>query len=164
MSGFVGHEADWGSLEADLVDSRRRLAEAQDLFETAFSHAPIGMALVGLDGRWLKVNEAVCSMLEWPEDELLQRTFQDITHPDDLEADLAQVSLLIAGEISEYEMEKRYITRSGSRIWAHLSVSLVRDEHGRPRHFISQLQDITERKRSERIVRAAEAEARSQRD
>ncbi len=61
-------------------------------------------------------------------------------------------------------MEKRYITRSGGRIWAHLSVSLVRDEHGRPRHFISQLQDITERKRSERMLRAADAEARAQRD
>lgn len=164
MSGLVGHETDRGSLEADLVDSRRQLAEVQDLFETAFSHAPIGMALVGLDGSWLKVNGAVCSMLGWPEDELLQRTFQDLTHPDDLEADLAQVQLLIAGEINGYEMEKRYITRSGSRIWAHLSVSLVRDDQGRPRHFISQLQDITERKSNDRRLRAAEVEARAQRD
>jgi diguanylate cyclase (GGDEF)-like protein/PAS domain S-box-containing protein len=155
---------DRGMLEPALVVSRRQLATAQDPFETAFSHAPIGMALVGLDGSWLKVNDAVCSMLGWPEEELLRRNFQDITHPDDLEADLAQVELLIAGEINEYEMEKRYITRSGGRIWAHLSVSLVRDEHGRPVHFISQLQDITERKRSERLLRAADAEARAQRD
>jgi diguanylate cyclase (GGDEF)-like protein/PAS domain S-box-containing protein len=122
------------------------------------------MALVGLDGSWLKVNVAVCAMLGWSKEELLQRTFQDITHPDDLDADLAQVQLLVAGEINDYAMEKRYITRSGDEMWAHLSVSLVRDQHGCPRHFISQLQDITQRKEAERRLRAAEAEARAQRD
>jgi diguanylate cyclase (GGDEF)-like protein/PAS domain S-box-containing protein len=148
--------------EQRIAEIARR--EAQELFETAFARAPIGMALVDLDGSWMKVNEAVCTMLGWPEAELLQRTFQDITHPDDLDADLAQVQLLIAGELTEYQMEKRYITRSGSRIWVHLSVSLVRDEHGRPRHFISQLEDITQRKQDERRLRAAEADALIQRD
>ena len=138
--------------------------EAQELFETAFSHAPIGMALIGLDGRWLKVNRAVCTITGWPEPELLKRTFQDITHPDDLEADLAQVERLIAGKINEYQIEKRYLTRTGSEIWALLSVSLVRDAEGRPRHFISQIEDISQRKRAEERLREAEADARMQRD
>jgi diguanylate cyclase (GGDEF)-like protein/PAS domain S-box-containing protein len=138
--------------------------EAQELFETAFSHAPIGMALIGLDGRWLKVNRAVCTITGWPERELLRRTFQDITHPDDLEADLAQVGRLLAGAIDGYQIEKRYLTRTGGHIWALLSVSLVRDPRGRPRHFISQIEDISQRKRAEARLREAEAEARLQRD
>ena len=138
--------------------------EAQELFETAFCHAPIGMALIGLDGRWLKVNRAVCTITGWPETELLARTFQDITHPDDLEADLAQVQRLLAGTIDGYQIEKRYLTRAGSHLWALLSVSLVRDAEGRPRHFISQIEDISQRKRAEERLREAEAEARLQRD
>ena len=138
--------------------------EAQALFETAFSQATIGMALVGLDGRWLKVNAALCEITGWPEAELLARSFQDITHPDDLDADLAQVELLLAGGSTGYRMEKRYITRAGSEIWAMLSVSLARDASGQPRHFISQIQDIGGRKRDEQRLQVAELEARTQRD
>ena len=138
--------------------------EARELFETAFSQAPIGMALVGLDGRWMKVNNAVCEITGWPEPELLARTFQDITHPDDLDADLAQVELLLAGKITGYQMEKRYLTRQGRQIWVLLSVSLVRDPEGRPRHFISQLKDISQRKLDERRLQEAQAEALAQRD
>ncbi len=138
--------------------------EAQELFETAFSHAPIGMALIGLDGRWLKVNRSVCAIIGWSESELLRRTFQDITHPDDLEADLAQVQRLVAGEIDGYRIEKRYLSRTASQIWALLSVSLVRDGQGQPRHFISQIEDISERKRAQERLREAEADARLQRD
>jgi PAS domain S-box-containing protein len=138
--------------------------DAQELFATAFAQAPIGMALIGLDGRWIKVNRAVCEITGWTEAELLHRTFQDITHPDDLDADLAQVQRLLTGEISDYQMEKRYITRSRGEIWVLLSVTLVRDAAGRPRHFISQIADISARKRAERRLRAAEAEARAQRD
>jgi diguanylate cyclase (GGDEF)-like protein/PAS domain S-box-containing protein len=148
--------------ERHLAEIARQ--EAQELFETAFSQAPIGMALIGLDGRWLKVNRAVCAITGWPEGELLGRTFQDITHPEDLEADLAQIQRLIAGSISGYQIEKRYLTRTGSHLWALLSVSLVRDAAGQPRHFISQIEDISQRKRAEECLREAEAEARLQRD
>ena len=148
--------------EQRLAEIARR--EAQELFETAFSQAPIGMALIGLDGRWMKVNRAVCTITGWPQSDLLRRTFQDITHPDDLEADLAQVQRLLAGEITGYQIEKRYLTRGGSHIWALLSVSLVRDAQGQPRHFISQIEDISQRKLAEERLRAAEADARLQRD
>jgi PAS domain S-box-containing protein len=97
--------------EQRLAEIARR--EAQELFETAFSQAPIRMALIGLDGSWPKVNCAVCMITGWPESDLLRRTFQDITHPADLEADLAQAQRLLAGEITGYQIEKRYLTRTG---------------------------------------------------
>ena len=154
----------WVAVIRDLRPSEIARLEVQDLFETAFSQAPIGIALIGLDGRWIKVNRALCDSIGWSEQELLELTFQDVTHPDDLEADLAQVRLLLEGRIAGYQMEKRYIKRSGEHLWALLSVSLVRDRTGMPRHFISHIEDISRRKRDERRLRAAELEARTQRD
>ena len=138
--------------------------EAQELFETAFSQAPIGMALITPDGRWLKVNRALCSITGWPEGELIQRPFHEITHPDDAEADQELIEQLVAGEIRGYQFEKRYIRRDATEIWAELSVSLVRDPWGAPRHFIVQVEDISARKEAQRRLQEAEAEARAQRD
>jgi diguanylate cyclase (GGDEF)-like protein/PAS domain S-box-containing protein len=148
----------------DLRPSEITRLEVQELFETAFSQAPIGIALVGLDGRWIKVNRAMCDLIGFSEEELLKRTSQDVTHPDDLEADLAQVRLLLEGRIAGYQMEKRYVKRSGELLWALLSVSLVRDANGMPAHFISHVKDISREKHDERRLRAAELEARTQRD
>jgi diguanylate cyclase (GGDEF)-like protein/PAS domain S-box-containing protein len=138
--------------------------EAQELFETAFSQAPIGMALITPDGRWLKVNRALCSITGWPEGELIQRPFHEITHPDDATADQELIAQLVAGEIRGYQFEKRYIRRDATEIWAELSVSLVRDPWGAPRHFIVQVEDISARKEAQRRLQEAEAEARAQRD
>jgi diguanylate cyclase (GGDEF)-like protein/PAS domain S-box-containing protein len=124
-------------------------AEATARFEVAFSGAPNGMALVGLDGSWLKVNRMLCQLTGYTEEDLLARTFQEITHPDDLDADMGHVAQLLAGSIDRYSMEKRYVTRQGDTIWANLSVSLVRDGDGAPQHFISHIEDISERKRLE---------------
>jgi diguanylate cyclase (GGDEF)-like protein/PAS domain S-box-containing protein len=139
-------------------------AQAQDLFETAFSHAPIGMALIAPDGRWLKVNRALCVITGWPESELIQRSFQEITHPDDAAADEEVIARLLAGEIPGYQFEKRYIRRGGTEIWAEVSVSVVRDGAGALRHFIAQVEDITARKEAQRRLQEAEAEARAERD
>ncbi len=126
---------------------------SEDRFRNSFEHAPIGMALVGLDGRWLRVNAALCALTEYSELELLSRTFQDVTHPDDVDADLPNVADLLSGAIAAYEMEKRYITASGETVWVLLSASLVRDRDGQPMHFVSQILDITDRKRAESEVR-----------
>ena len=120
--------------------------ESETRFRGAFDQAPIGMALVGTDGRWLRVNRALCAMLGYAESELLGVTFQDITHPDDLADDLEQVRRLLAGEADAYTMEKRYLDRHGRPLWAQLSVSLVRDDDGGPRYFVSHIEDISERK------------------
>jgi diguanylate cyclase (GGDEF)-like protein/PAS domain S-box-containing protein len=138
--------------------------EARELFETAFSQAPIGMALIALDGRWLKVNRALCAITGWPESELIQRPFQEITHPEDVAADDKLIELLIAGEIPGYQFEKRYVTRGGAEIWTEMSVSLARDPHGAPQHFIIQVEDISARKEAQRRLQEAEAEARAERD
>jgi PAS domain S-box-containing protein len=123
--------------------------DADSLFQSAFEHAAIGMALVAPDGTWLRVNRSVCEITGYSETELLQRTFQDITHPDDVERDVANAHKILSGEIDTYQMEKRYFHKNGSIVWVLLSVSLVRDDDGKPRFFISQIQDITRRKESE---------------
>src|SRR5205809_1924929 len=92
-----------------------------DWLEDAFSFAPIGMALVAPDGRWLRVNRALCDLVGYSEAELLARTFQDLTHPEDLGRDLENVRQMIAGEIQSYQMEKRYFHRSGRIVTVLLS-------------------------------------------
>ena len=106
------------------------LREANERFRLAFDGAPIGMALVGLDGRWLQVNPALCEIVGYPADELLTTTFQDITHPDDLEADLGLMHKVLADEIASYSIEKRYFHADGHVVWINLAVSLVRDTAG----------------------------------
>jgi diguanylate cyclase (GGDEF)-like protein/PAS domain S-box-containing protein len=134
----------------------RALEEAESRFAYAFDEAPIGMALVGIDGSFLRVNRALPELLGFERETLLELTFQDITHPDDLEADLELVRQVIAGERLNYRMEKRYLRADGEEVWANLSVSLVRDEEGRPLYFISQIEDVTERRRGQDALRAAE--------
>ena len=133
------------------------LSQSEERFRNAFEFAAIGMALVGPDGRFLQVNDSLCELVGYSADELLRRTFQEITHPGDLEADLQLADQLLAGEIRSYQMEKRYIHRLGAAVWALLSVSLVLDDEGRPIHFISQIQDITERKRAEEELATSRA-------
>jgi PAS domain S-box-containing protein len=138
------------------AEERREEAElalkaSEETFRLAIEDASIGMALVSISGRLLKVNKALCDLLGYKEHELLSNTFQSITHPEDLEEDLEHVRKVLAGQIKAYQMEKRYFRRSGRVVWALLSVSLVRYANGEPNYFISQIQDITERKEMERM-------------
>lgn len=126
------------------------LRQREALFREAYEQAPIGKALVAVTGQWLQVNRVICEILGYSPEELLRSTFQAITHPDDLEADLGYVHDMLAGTIRSYQMEKRYLHKQGHIVWMLLSVSLVRDERDQPVFFVSQLQDITERKRLER--------------
>jgi PAS domain S-box-containing protein len=121
----------------------------EELFENAFHNAPIGMALVGLDGAFLKVNGALCRLVCYEAAKLLSVDFQTITHPEDLHADLELLGRLHAGLIPNYEMEKRYIRADGSVVPVQLSVSMVSTADGRPRHFIAQVQDLTARREAE---------------
>jgi len=152
-------ESACGAVATTIVRKRveERLGESQARFSSAFRDATIGMALVGIDGRWLQVNPALCELVGYKEDELLATTFQAITHPDDLDADLAFVRRMLAGEIRTYQMEKRYFHKKGHSVWILLSVSLVLDAVGQPHYFISQIQDINERKRITEELRESEA-------
>lgn len=130
-------------------EAERALTESEKRFRSSFDDAAIGMALVGLDGRWLRVNRSLCEILGYPQGELLGKTFQDVTHPADLQKDLEQRRRLVDGYVRTYQMEKRYLHKEGHVVWVLLSVSLVRDEGGEPLYFVSQTQDIGERKRME---------------
>ncbi len=124
----------------DITHRRQLEAAAQaeaEQFEAAFRHAAIGMALVGLDGSFLRINDAFCRIIGFPEAEALALDFQTITHPDDLDADLDQLKALTAGSIDSYRMDKRYIRSDGQQVWVHLSVSMVRDADGAPRHYVA---------------------------
>jgi PAS domain S-box-containing protein len=135
------------------------LRESETRFRSAFDDAAIGMALVGLDGRWLQVNHSVCEILGYAEDEMLLTTFQAITHADDV--DLAYVRRLLDAEIRSYQMEQRYFHKQGHIVWVLLSVSLVRGTSGEPLYFISQIQDITARKRAEQALLESEKRHRT---
>jgi len=114
-----------------------------------FNHAYHGIAIVGLDGKWIKVNKSICNLLGYTEAELLNLTFQDITHKADLDIDLDKLSELLTGISDSYTMLKRYFAKNGNIIWAQLSVSIVKNELGAPKYFISQIQDVTDLKKGE---------------
>jgi PAS domain S-box-containing protein len=101
---------------------------SEETFRNAFQYSSIGMVLVSIKGKFLKVNDSLCAMLGYAAQELISKTFQEITHPDDLEADLSLLQKTLNGELKNYQMEKRYFTKSGKVIWVVLNVSLVRDE------------------------------------
>lgn len=125
-------------------------------FQNAFDQAAIGMALVDLDGRWVRVNPSFCKLIGYSEPQLLATTFQTITHPDDWEADLKFVDQLQRGDIPSYQMEKRYLHKAGRVVWVLLSVSLVDDGSNERFVFFSQAQDITERKHAEQALLQSE--------
>jgi PAS domain S-box-containing protein len=125
------------------------LHESEERFRATFEQAAVGIAHVGTDGRWLRVNQRLCEMVGYTREELLARTFQEITHPDDLPADLENVRKILAGEIQNYSMEKRYIRKDGTAAWIELTVSLRRTPDGRPMYFISVIEDIEPRRRGE---------------
>ncbi|HDV5796096.1 TPA: diguanylate cyclase [Legionella pneumophila] len=124
------------------------LEESELRFRSAFNSAAIGMAIVSLEGMWLKVNQSLCQIVGYSEEELLKTNFQSITYPEDLELDLGYVRQLLEGDIRFYHMEKRYIRKNGSVIWILLSASLIRDPENKPLYFISQIQNIDAQKRA----------------
>jgi two-component system, sensor histidine kinase and response regulator len=134
------------------------LRAGDEHYASAFQHSAIGMAIVSTTGRWLRVNKSLCDILGYNEEDLLSGRFQDITHPADLARDMDNVQLLLDDKIRSYKMEKRYWGSSGRLVWGLLNVSLVRSEDGKPLHFFSQIEDITERKEAE--AKALEAEAK----
>lgn len=129
-------------IEEDLKISERQ-------FKGAFQYSSIGMALVNLEGRWIRVNNKICEILGYTSEELLAITFQDLTHPDDLLLDLNLLQEVLERKRDHYQIEKRYYHKNGEVIWVQLNVSVILDIAGKPLHFVSQVQDITERKQSE---------------
>ena len=123
--------------------------EAEERFRATFEHAAVGIAQVTVEGKFLLLNQRFCEITGYGQSELVGRTFQEITHPDDLEADLTFLRRILSGEAENYSMEKRYIRKNGSVVWVELTVAPVRDGAGKPKYFISVIEDITARKLAE---------------
>lgn len=141
-----------------LKIANEKLRESEAKFRSAFDYAAIGKALVSPTGKFIQVNPALCKILGYEETELLQKTFQDLTHPEDLDTDLEFVQRMLVGEIDTYQMEKRYLNKSEQWVDALLSVSLVRDEANNPQYFISQIQDISDRQQVKRALQRLNTE------
>jgi PAS domain S-box-containing protein len=124
---------------SDYCQMKMALQDSEERFRNAFDYAAIGKALVNLDGKFIEVNPSLCEILGYSESELQLLTFQEITHPDDLELDLSNVEKLLQGKVRSYSIEKRYFHKNGSVIWALLSASLVRDAKDNPAYFIAQI-------------------------
>jgi PAS domain S-box-containing protein len=143
------------SFDADLPD-KGLFSNPILYFKETFDFAAVGIAHVSSDGNFISINESLSKILGYSQEEIIGMNFRDITHPDDLEADVSLVNSTLNSTISTFSMEKRYIHKNGHTVWAHLTVSLLRDENNKPRYFISIIQDISERKTAELNARKSD--------
>lgn len=146
---------------SEEVAARRALAESELKYRAVFEQAGVGVARVALEGHFLDINNRYCEILGRSRDELVGEGWKDITHPDDLAADVANVERLLAGEATHFQMEKRYVGRTGADIWVNLTVALVRDDAGAPAFFVAVAEDIGARRRAEEALQASEARLRA---
>ena len=142
-------------ISEDITEQRNateKLSRSERRFRATFEQAAVGIAHVAVDGRFLRINQKYCDIIGYTQAEMLQLSVQDITHADDLDADLDYFQQLLAGEIATYSMEKRYCRKDGELVWVNRTVSLLRDEAEQPKWFVSVVEDISERKRTEQAV------------
>jgi len=144
----------------ERIHIEEALRLSQDKFRSAMQHSPIGMAVVGPDGHWLEVNPALCKILGHTRGDLLVTDFQSITHPEDRQVGLEFQRQMLEKKIENYQVDKRYLHKAGHEIWAQLNVSLAWNPDGTPRHFVVQIQDITERRRAEEQRKKLEEQLR----
>jgi PAS domain S-box-containing protein len=140
----------------DITERKRAedvLRESENRFRGAFENAAVGATMVDLKGKFIKVNRRICKMLGYREEELVGKTFSDVTHPDDIQIGLDHMRRMTAGEIEFASFEKRYIRKDGGIIYLIISPSVIKDSQGRPQYFVGLFQDITERKQIEEQLR-----------
>ncbi|MFN4149941.1 MAG: PAS domain S-box protein, partial [Candidatus Sericytochromatia bacterium] len=154
---FINNEVIGISISSkDITKIKKKETELEEInnkFKNAFEYSSIGIAIVDLDGKFLKINSAISYITGYSEEELLNITFQDITHPDDLETDLSYLNEVLSGIRNNYNIEKRYIHKDGHIVHSLLSVSIVKDINNEPLYFLSQIKDITVQKINEEHIR-----------
>ncbi|TVP64240.1 MAG: PAS domain S-box protein [Nodularia sp. (in: Bacteria)] len=146
------------SLQTEITERQRiekALRESEQQFRAAFHQAAVGIAHVGINGQFLLVNQKLCDIVGYRSQEVQLLSFQEITHPDDLENDLKYINQMLAGDISNYSLEKRYFRKNGSIVWINITVSLMRELSGEPKYFISVIEDISDRKQSHEQIQAS---------
>ncbi len=144
----------------DRKQAEEALKKSEEQFRLVFELSQIGLAITSLDGRYQRVNQTLCNLLGYEATELIGKPYADVTHPEDLETNLMLRKSLLSGEISNFQMEKRYITKTGHIIYVILQVVLVRDEDSRPSHFLAEVVDITAREKSRQELLEREARTR----
>jgi PAS domain S-box-containing protein len=160
----TGAIVQWFGVSIDVHDAKQtqealRLGERQ--YRATFENAAIGIAHFSLDGRFLRVNDRLCEKLGFPREELLAKTWMEISHPDDIPHNLALRQTALRGDTQSYSLEKRYLHKDGSIIWVDLTASLLRDDEGKPLYFIAFIQNITARKEAEERLRESEERFRT---
>ena len=155
-----------GILEGSILDITEKkyvekaLKESEERFRSAFEHAAIGFSIYSTEGHFIRVNQALCDMMGYSEEELKFKTFQDITHPDDLGSNMDKINQLLSGKLPVVHFQKRYIHKLGHEVWASMSVSVVRDDKGAPIYLVSLITDLTEkRKLADQLRHAQKMEA-----
>ena len=152
-NGEIGGIITYTEVTTQRKKAEKALKESESLFRRMFYQSTIGAAMVSLDNRFVMVNDALCRITGYSSEELISKTFVDVTHPDDIRKDLTQIKRLISREIDQYDTEKRYIKSNGSVVWINMNVSLIRDEEGSPLYFLPTMQDITIRKQNEEKIK-----------
>ncbi|MFN8577748.1 MAG: PAS domain S-box protein [Candidatus Sericytochromatia bacterium] len=135
--------------EIQLNETYKKLELSENFFKNAFDYSPLGIAITSIEGKWIRMNSQFCEITGYTLDELLTKTFKDITHPDDLNLNLSGLDKVISGEEKFFQMEKRYIHKNGTVVWILINSSLVYDSNNKPIYFITQISDITHRKNIE---------------
>ncbi|MGE5491570.1 MAG: PAS domain S-box protein [Actinomycetota bacterium] len=146
------------NLEEKVRERTAALQESEARFRATFEQAAVGIAHVAPDGHWLRVNQRLCDIVGYSQQEIQSLTFKDLTHPEDVAASLADMAQLADGKAGSYQNQKRYILRNGDIVWVNQTVSLVRQPDGSPDYFISVIEDIGERKAAEAAVLELNAE------
>ena len=152
------------ALDAQILEQKRAAAalqESEQRYRTLFDRAAVGLAEVAADGSWLRVNQALCDMLGYAREEFMSRTWQDLTHPDDVDADLSLVNACHRGEIDTYRLAKRYVRKNGDVVFAQLTVACVRQSSGTVEYFLPIVEDVTAKRSAEHALQASEARYRA---
>ncbi|WP_375506754.1 PAS domain S-box protein [uncultured Nostoc sp.] len=160
VNNTMGETVGIGIILAEVTAAKQTevaLRESEERFRAMFNQAAVGITLIGLDGRFLQVNPALCEITGYSHEELIQMNFQEINHPDDLEVDWQNARRVLAKEISGYSLEKRYIRKDGSIVWVNLTSSVVWDANGQPKYALGIIEDISERQAALRERKQVEA-------
>lgn len=146
------------SLQREIAERQRieeELRDSEQRFRAAFDQAAVGIGHVGIDGKWLLVNQKLCDIVGYTPKELKLRTFQDITYSEDMAVSLAYVEQILAGNIPTFALEKRYVCKDSAIVWVNVTVSLVRSPAGQPKYLIAVIEDISDRKQSQEQIQAS---------
>ena len=147
-----------------VKEAEEALQEEQERFRATFKQAPVGIAHVGVDGNFLRLNQKFCDIVGYTQTEMPSMRFQDLTHPEDWPNNSEYMRQLLAGEIDTFSLEKRHLHKEGFAVWVNATVSLVREASGDPKYFIAIIQDISDRKQAELALQESEAQLRQKAD